>query len=66
MAESFFASLEAELLARRRFSSQAEAKMACFSCIEAFYNPQCLHSALGCRLPNAYEEQHALAPIVPT
>jgi len=29
MAESFFSTLEAELLARRRFASQAEAKMAC-------------------------------------
>ena len=30
MAESFFSTLEAELLSRRRFASQAEAKMACF------------------------------------
>ena len=29
MAESFFVTLEAELLSRRRFASQAEAKMAC-------------------------------------
>jgi putative transposase len=34
MAESFFSTLEAELLSRRRFASQAEAKMACFSYIE--------------------------------
>ena len=34
MAESFFSTLEAELLARRRFASQAEARMACFSYIE--------------------------------
>jgi hypothetical protein len=27
----FFFTLEAELLSRRRFASQAEAKMACFS-----------------------------------
>jgi putative transposase len=66
MAESFFASLEAELLTRRKFSSQAEARMACFSYIEGFYNPARLHSALGYRSPNAYEEQHTSAPIVPT
>jgi putative transposase len=65
MAESFFASLEAELLARRKFSSQAEARMACFSYIEAFYNPTRLHSALGYRSPNAYEEQHASDPPMP-
>ena len=34
MCESFFATLECELLERRRFASQAEAKMACFSHIE--------------------------------
>ena len=56
MAESFFASLECELLDRRRFSSQAEARMACFSYIEGFYNPRRLHSALGYRSPISYEE----------
>ena len=34
MAESFFSTLEAELLSRRRFASQAEARMACFSYVE--------------------------------
>ena len=55
MCESFFATLECELLDRRRFASQAEAKMACFSFIEAWYNPVRLHSALGYRSPMAYE-----------
>jgi putative transposase len=55
MAESFFSTLEAELLSRRRFASQAEAKMACFSYIESWYNPARLHSGLGCRSPIAYE-----------
>jgi putative transposase len=55
MCESFFATLECELLDRRRFSSQAEARMACFSFIEGWYNPVRLHSALGYRSPMAYE-----------
>jgi putative transposase len=55
MAESFFSTLQAELLSRRRFASQAEAKMACFSDIEGWYNPVRLHSALGYRSPMAYE-----------
>ena len=38
MAESFFSTLECELLARRRFRSQAKARMAVFSYIEGFYN----------------------------
>ncbi len=55
MCESFFATLECELLDRRRFASQAEARIACFSFIEGFYNPVRLHSALGYRSPIAYE-----------
>ncbi len=55
MAESFFSTLEAELLSRRRFASQAEARMACFSYIEGWYNPVRLHSGLGYRSPMAYE-----------
>jgi putative transposase len=55
MCESFFATLECELLDKRRFASQAEARMACFSFIEGWYNPVRLHSALGYRSPMAYE-----------
>ena len=51
MAESFFSTLEAELLSRRRFASQVEARMACFSTIEGWYNPARLHSGLGYRSP---------------
>jgi putative transposase len=57
MAESFFSTLEAELLSRRRFTSQAEARMACFSFIERWYNPVRLHSALGYRSPMTYEAE---------
>ena len=55
-----FSTLECELLARRRFRSQAEARMAVFSYvfryIEGFYNPLRRHSALGYRSPIAYEQ----------
>ena len=57
MCESSFATLERELLDRRRFTSQADAKMACFSFIEGWYNPVRLHSDLGYRSPMAYEVQ---------
>jgi hypothetical protein len=40
MCESFFATLECELLDRRRFKTQAEARLAVFSFIEGFYNPR--------------------------
>ncbi len=57
MCESFFATLECELLERRRFASQAEARMAVFTFIEGFYNPVRLHSALGYRSPVSYEQE---------
>ena len=57
MCESFFAGLECELLARRRFTSQAEARMAVFTYIEGWYNPLRLHSALGYKSPAAFEKE---------
>jgi putative transposase len=45
MAESFFATLECELLDRRRFKTQAEARIAVFEFIEGFYNPRRRHSS---------------------
>lgn len=62
MAESFFSTLEAELLSRRRFALQAEARMACFSYIEGWYNPVRLHSGLGCRSPMTYKAEEGAAP----
>lgn len=55
MAESFFATLEREVLNRRRFKSQAEAKLAIFDWLEGWYNPHRRHSALGRRSPVNYE-----------
>ena len=60
MAESFFSTLEAELLSRRRFVSQAGARMACFSYIEGWYNPVRLHSGLGYRSPVTYEAERVM------
>ena len=53
--DKLLATLECELLERRRFASQPEAKIACFSFIEGWYNPARLHSALGYRSPMTYE-----------
>ncbi len=57
LCESFFATLECELLDRRRFRSQAEARMAVFSFIEGWYNPRRRHSALGYLSPVEYERR---------
>jgi putative transposase len=61
MCESFFATLECELIDRRRFQSQAEARMAVFDFIEGFYNPRRRHSALDYASPVEYERKYALA-----
>lgn len=55
MAESFFATLECELLDRRRFKTHAEARIAIFEFIEGFYNPRRRHSSLGYLSPAAFE-----------
>ena len=60
LAEAFFATLECELLDRRRFRSQAEARMAVFHFIEGFYNPTRRHSALGYLSPIEFEARRML------
>jgi putative transposase len=58
MCESFFATLECELIDRRRFRSHSEARMAVFQFIEGFYNSSRRHSALGYLSPIEYERKH--------
>jgi putative transposase len=58
LCESFFATLECELIDRRRFRSHSEARMAVFRFIEGFYNPSRRHSAVGYLSPIEYERKH--------
>src|SRR5438876_1860573 len=58
MAESFFASLECELIERRSFRSKAEARLALFTYIEGWYNPRRRHSALGRISPINFERTY--------
>lgn len=58
MAEAFFASLECELIARRSFRTQAEARMAIFRYIEGWYNPRRRHSALNYESPLSFEDKY--------
>ena len=60
---SFFATLACELLARRRFRSQAEARLAVFSYVAGFYDPVRLRSALGHRSPIIFEQEHRQAAL---
>jgi len=57
LCESFFATLECELLDRRRFATQVEARLAVFEFIEGWYNPHRRHSALAYLSPLAYERR---------
>ncbi len=61
LCESFFATLECELLDRSRFETQTKAKMALFDFIEGWYNPHRRHKALGQISPLNYERRHAPA-----
>lgn len=58
LCESFFATLECELLDRERFETRAQARMAVFEFIEGWYNPHRRHSALAYQSPIAYEKKH--------
>jgi putative transposase len=57
MCESFFATLECELLDRSKFKTQAEARQAVFEFIEGWYNPWRRHSGLGYLSPAAFERR---------
>ena len=65
MCESFFATLECELLDRCRFKTQAEARRAVFEFIEGFYNSRRRHSSIGYLSPINYERQHHAAAVIP-
>ena len=61
LCESFFATLECELLERRSFRSHAEARMAIFEFLEGFYNRRRRHSALGYQSPADFEDNQGEA-----
>ena len=55
LCESFFASLECELLDRSSFRAQTDARLAVFDYIEGFYNSRRRHSSLGQVSPMRFE-----------
>jgi putative transposase len=57
MAESFFATLECELIDRRSWKTKTEARLAIFTWIESWYNPLRRHSGIGQCSPNAFERR---------
>ena len=57
MAESFFATLECELIDRSHFATRDEARRQVFDFVEIFYNRWRKHSSLGYRSPAEYERR---------
>jgi putative transposase len=61
MCESFFATLECELLDRIRFADRPEAELAVFEFIEGFYNTRRRHSSIGNIAPLTFEQRNGTA-----
>ncbi len=61
MAESFFATLECELLDRTTLRTHQDAHSAVFEFIEGWYNPRRRHSALRYLSPNDFEQRYRVA-----
>jgi putative transposase len=66
MCDSFFATLECELLGRFPFQNQAEARMAIFEDIEGRYNPNRRHSRLDYLSPMQYERRFTHSVEIPS
>ena len=58
MVESFFGTLQLELLDQRRWNTCKELAAAIFEYIEAWYNPQRRHSSIEYMSPIEYEHRH--------
>jgi putative transposase len=61
MCESFFATLECELLQRTRFKNPLEARLVLFQYIEGWYNRRRRHSSIGYVSPATFEASYNLA-----
>ena len=61
MIESFWATMQRELLDTRRWTTRTELASAIFEWIEAWYNPRRRHTALGMLSPAQFEALHGQA-----
>ena len=64
--ESFFATLECELIDRSCFPTHAIARMEIFDYIEGWYNPHRRHSAINYESHMNYERTAQVAFAVPS
>ena len=61
MMESFWSTMQRELLDTRRWATQDELASAIFEWIEAWYNPRRRHTSLGMLAPHEFETLHTAA-----
>ena len=61
ICESFFVTLECELLDRRNFKTVGQARLEVFEFLEGWYNPHRRHSALGYLGPVRFERRRQAA-----
>jgi putative transposase len=66
LCESFFATLECELLDRETFQTIRAARLAVFDFIEGWYNTHRLHSSLGFASPVEFEKSYAYLVDLPS
>ena len=62
LCESFFATLECELIDRRSWQTHAQARTDVLAFIEGWYNPRRRHSSIDYLSPIDYERKHQSAP----
>ena len=62
--ESFWGSMQIELLNRQKWRTHLELAIAIADYIENFYNPSRRHSPIGYFTPNEFEDLHS-APVQP-
>ena len=63
MIESFWSTMQRELLDTRRWESQAQLASAIFEWIEVWYNPLRRHTSLGMLAPHEFEALHTAAGV---
>lgn len=66
MMQSFWSSMQIELLDRQKWKTRVELANAIFDYIEIFHNRQRRHSALNYRTPIEYEPSSPMTPLLPS
>jgi transposase InsO family protein len=61
LIESFWSTMQRELLDRQHWTSRVDLASAIFEWIEGWYNPRRRHTSLGMLAPHEFETLHTVA-----